>query len=215
MNLTTQLQNLQTQFQNQTSENIQETMGQAIADLKKAGILEQTLKVGDRIPQFALPDASGDRFDLQTALAKGPVVISFYRGGWCPYCSLELKALQQALPQIEAAGANLIAVSPETPDHALSTQEKQELSFTVLSDIGNNIARQFGIVFQLPAALRPIYQSFGIDIPAHNSDQSFELPVPATYVVAPNRKIIYAFADIDYTKRAEPDDVVAALKQIT
>lgn len=215
MTLSTQLAKLQSQFQDQTSENVQETMGQAIAALKASGILEQTLKVGDFISSFSLPDASGERFDLQTALAQGSVVISFYRGGWCPYCSLELKALQQVLPQIEAAGASLIAISPETPDHALSTRDKQELSFIVLSDVGNKVAREFGLVFQLPAPLRPIYQGFGIDIPAHNGDQSFELPIPATYVVAPNQEIVYAFADVDYTKRAEPGDVIAALQSIT
>ncbi|MEL6816065.1 MAG: peroxiredoxin-like family protein, partial [Cyanobacteria bacterium J06598_3] len=129
--------------------------------------------------------------------------------------NMELRALQEILPEIEAAGARLIAISPETPDNSLSTQEKNELTFDVLTDDKNTVARALGLVFALPEALRPIYSSFGIDIPAYNGDESFELPVPATYVVAPNGEIVYAFAEADYTQRAEPAEVVAALKQLT
>ncbi|MEM7762210.1 MAG: redoxin domain-containing protein, partial [Cyanobacteria bacterium P01_A01_bin.40] len=100
----------------------------------------------------------------------------------------------------------------ETPDSSLSTKEKNELDFVVLSDQGNKVAQEFGLVFELPMELRPIYQVFGIDIESHNGDKSFKLPVPATYVVAPSGEIVYAFADADYTKRAEPDDIIAALK---
>ena len=215
MTLSTQLQNYQTQFKTKTPETIQTVMSQATENLANSGIVNRALKDGDRIPWFQLPDATGQNFDLQTALSQGAVVLSFYRGGWCPYCNLELKALQQKLPEIEANGASLIAISPETPDNSLSTSEKNQLKFTVLSDVGNKIARQFGLVFQLPREIRPIYLQFGIDVAAHNGDDLFELPVPATYVVAPSGLIVYAFADADYTKRAEPSDVVAALKQIS
>ncbi|MEM6717142.1 MAG: peroxiredoxin-like family protein, partial [Cyanobacteria bacterium P01_C01_bin.147] len=140
--------------------------------------------------------------------------IAFYRGGWCPYCNLELKALQNALASIQETGAALVAISPETPDNSLTTQEKNELAFPVLSDLDNQVARQFGLVFQLPASLRPIYDGFGIDLVAYNGNDQFELPIPATYVVQPNGEIVYAFADVDYTKRAEPSDVVNALKAL-
>ncbi|MEM9092419.1 MAG: peroxiredoxin-like family protein [Cyanobacteria bacterium P01_F01_bin.53] len=214
MTLTTDLQAYQAQFKTKAPAEVQGVMATATENLAASGIIDRSLKVGDRIPAITLPDATGKSFSVQEALAQGPVVIAFYRGGWCPYCNLELKALQQVLPEIKAAGATLIAISPETPDNSLSTQEKNELTFTVLTDDKNAVSRELGLVFALPEELRPIYSSFGIDIPAYNGDESFELPVPATYVVAPDGSIVYAFADADYTKRAEPADVVSALKAI-
>ncbi|MEM9905222.1 MAG: peroxiredoxin-like family protein [Cyanobacteria bacterium P01_D01_bin.44] len=214
MTLATEIQDYQAQFRAKVPADVQGTMGKATQDLANSGIIDRTLKVGDRIPAVTLPDATGQSFSVQAALEQGPVVLAFYRGGWCPYCNLELKALQAVLPDIQAAGAILIAIAPETPDNSLSTQEKNALTFAVLSDVGNKVSREFGLVFQLPETLRPIYKGFGIDIEAYNGDQTFELPVPATYVVAPSGEIVYAFADADYTKRAEPADVVAALKQI-
>ncbi|MEM8603090.1 MAG: peroxiredoxin-like family protein [Cyanobacteria bacterium P01_H01_bin.121] len=214
MSLATELKAFQTQFRSNVPQDIQSVMGQATTDLAASGIIDQSLKVGDLIPEFTLSDATGKTVTITEVLTQGPVVLAFYRGGWCPYCNLELKALQNVLPEIEAAGATLIAISPETPDNSLTTQEKNELAFTVLSDIDNQVAREFGLVFQLPAVLRPIYQSFGINIAAHNGNDHFELPLPATYVVLPNRDIVYAFADPDYTQRAEPSDVVAALQNL-
>ena len=111
-------------------------------------------------------------------------------------------------------GSLLVAISPETPDNSLTTQEKNGLAFPVLSDVNNQVARQFGLVFQLPASLRSIYEQFGIDLVAYNGNDQFELPIPATYVVQPNGEIVYAFADVDYTKRAEPSYVVNALKEL-
>lgn len=214
MTLATEIQDYQAQFRSKVPADVQGTMGKATQDLANSGIIDRTLKVGDRIPAVTLPDATGQSFSVQAALEQGPVVLAFYRGGWCPYCNLELKALQAVLPDIQAAGAILIAIAPETPDNSLSTSEKNALTFAVLSDVGNKVSREFGLVFQLPEALRPIYKGFGIDIEAYNGDPTFELPVPATYVVAPSGEIVYAFADADYTKRAEPADVVAALQQI-
>jgi peroxiredoxin len=122
--------------------------------------------------------------------------------------------LQLELPRIEELGASLMAVSPETPDNALSTREKIDLSFEVLSDVGNKIARQFGIVFTLPEDVREIYAGFGMDIPASNGDDTFELPIPATYVITPDRKIVIAFVDADYTKRLDPEDIIKGLEGI-
>lgn len=212
MTLASELQAYQVEFRTKAPADTQTVMAKATGDLAASGIVDRSLKVGDALPVVTLPNAKGELFSMADALAKGPVVIAFYRGGWCPYCNMELHALQQVLPEIEAAGATLIAISPETPDSSLSTQEKNELTFEVLTDKGNAYAKSLGLVFSLPEELRPIYAGFGIDIPAYNGDESFELPVPATYVVTPDGKIVYAFAEADYTKRAEPADVVAALK---
>jgi peroxiredoxin len=158
-----------------------------------------------------LPDATGTKVSLSALLAKGPVVLAFYRGGWCPYCSTELRALQARLAEFNAAGATLVAVSPQTPDASLSTAEKLNLAFPVLSDEGNQVAESFGLVFSLPEALREVYLGFGLDLPTANGDDTFRLPIPATYVIRADGTVAWRFADADYTKRAEPDDVLAAL----
>ena len=169
------------------------------------------LGVGDTAPDFKLPIASGGTVRLSEMLASGPVVLTFYRGSWCPYCNTELRALQTALPDIEAARARMVAVSPQTPDSSMTIVERQALTFPVLSDAGNRVAREFGLVFRVDVGVRDKYRAAGIDLAMSNGDASWELPVPATYVVAPDRTITYAFVEADYTRRAAPEDVVAAL----
>lgn len=189
-------------------------MDQATAEVAASGIMDTSLGVGATVPDFALPDATGTMVSLSSLLAKGPVVLAFYRGGWCPYCSTELRALQAKLPEITAAEATLVAVSPQTPDNSLSTAEKLDLAFPVLSDEGNQAAESFGLVFSLPEALREVYQGFGLDLRAANGDDTFRLPVPATYVIRTDGTVAWRFADADYTRRAEPDDVLAALEAL-
>ncbi|VEP15039.1 Peroxiredoxin [Hyella patelloides LEGE 07179] len=211
MNLTQELNALKANFSANQPETIKSVMAKATTDLINTKIAENSLSTGQKIPDFTLPNALGKEISLNSLLAKGAVVISFYRGGWCPYCNLELRALQEILPQIEAKGATLVAISPETPDHSLSTKEKNELSFEVLSDRANIVAKQLGLVFTLPESLRPIYSNFGIDIPAYNDDFTFELPLPATYVVAADGTVIYSFAHADYTQRLDPQEIINAL----
>ena len=186
--------------------------GQSVADYVSG--LDVT-SVGQIAPGFELPDANGNRGELSTLLENGPVVLTFYRGGWCPYCNIELRALQSALPQIQSHGASLVAVSPQTPDQSLSTAEKNELEFSVLSDVGNQVAGEYGLVFTLPEPLRPIYEDFGIDLPAHNGDDTFELPVPATYVIDREGVVRYAFVNADYRRRAEPSEILASLAALS
>ena len=214
MNLTQELKQTRQQFLSSQPEEVKAQMAQATTDLINTKIAEQSPSKGDRVPDFTLPNAVGKEVALSSLLSQGAVVISFYRGGWCPYCNLELRALQQALPEITAKGATLVAISPETPDSSLSTQEKNELSFEVLSDRGNVVAKKFGLVFTLPENLRPIYHNFGIDIPAHNGDSTFELPLPATYVVAADGTIVLSHANADYTQRLDPQEIIQALASI-
>ena len=122
--------------------------------------------------------------------------------------------MQRALPEIEALDAKLVTVSPQLPDNSLSTAEKLELTFEVLSDVGNKVARKFGLVFTLPEEMRIIYQDFGIDLPVANGDEIFELPIPATYVINKSGIIGLAFVNIDYTMRLDPEDIIAALKKL-
>ena len=189
------------------------TMQGATQELIASGIAEQSASAGSAAPDFSLPNAHGEPVASEALWGDGPAVVSFYRGGWCPYCNIELKALQDRLPEIEALGARLVAITPETPDNALSTQEKNEIGFDVLSDDGNRVANAFGLSFRLPEAIVELYKGFGIDLEASNGEASQTLPVPATFVIGKGGKVLKAFVDADYTTRAEPDDVIAALKE--
>jgi peroxiredoxin len=185
----------------------------ANAKLEISGIAGRALKAGDRIPDFDLPDATGKVVRSADLLAADPLVISFYRGSWCPYCSLELKTLQQNLSEFRARGATLVAISPQTPDESLTTKQKNELAFPVLSDAGSKVARKFGLVFTLDETLKPIFKAFGIDLLAHNGVDTWELPIPATYVVAKSGKIVSACVDVDYRNRAEPAEILKWLEK--
>jgi peroxiredoxin len=214
MKLTETLANLAAEMQFKLPEEVKAFMNQAGINLVNSGILDQSLREGDKLPNFILPNAFEKLINIQELLTSGPVVISFYRGGWCPYCNLELRALQQVVPQIQTYGGTLVAISPETPDHSLSTVEKNELSFEVLSDVGNQVARQFGLVYTLSEELRPIYQKFGINLLDFNGDETFELPIPATYIIQSDGMIIYSFVNPDYTQRQEPEEIVMMLKNL-
>lgn len=183
---------------------------QAVVD---AGIYDQAKQVGDQAPGFALINATGNSVKLSDYLAQGPVVLTWYRGGWCPYCNLTLRYLQQSLSDFQAEGAQLLALTPELPNQSLSTAEKHELDFEVLSDVGNEVARKYGIVFKLTPEVAEIYQN-AFDLHAYNGDESDELPLAATYVIDPQGVIRYAFLDAEYRNRAEPEDILAALREM-
>ena len=187
----------------------------SIASVRSSGISEQAVNVGDEAPAFVLPDATGASVSLAELLARGPVVLSFYRGGWCPYCNLELRALQSLLPDIERLGATLVAVSPQTPDESMSTAEKAALTFAVLSDADSVTSRRYGLVYTVDAATREVLVGFGTDLSLINGTDAWELPIPATYVIGTDGTIAYAFAEPDYRRRAEPVDVMAALRTVT
>lgn len=199
---------------NKASPEILQIMGQATVDLKASGIENRALTQGDQIPDFSLPDAQGNEIRLADVLKNGPVVLSIYRGGWCPYCNLEIRALKEILPEIEALGASLIAMAPELPAKVEEMEARHTPGFSILSDVGNRVSRQFGLVFTLPESIRTIYSGFGIDLPAYNGDEQFELPLPATYVINQQGVISYSFVDADYTRRLEPETIIHTLRSL-
>lgn len=198
-----------------------ERVGAAVAQMMtddNAALLpqvESALKAGDRFPALALRDQLGRSVDLAALAAAGPLVVTFYRGGWCPYCNLELRAYQKLLADITRLGARLIAVTPETPDNALTTAEKNDLAFTVLSDEKAHLAAALGIRFELSDAVKAYFVKAGHDLPARNGDDRWSLPMPATYVVEKGGRIALAFVDPDYRRRLEPSEAIAALAALT
>jgi peroxiredoxin len=184
---------------------------QGIEDVRKSGVLDKALKIGGRAPDFELPSASGKNVKLSELLARGPVVVTWYRGGWCPYCNIALRGLHNRLPEIRSAGATLVAISPETPDNSLSTAEKNHLDFEVLSDRGNKVAHAYGVAYKIPHVIAEQFKG-RLDLAKYNGDDSGTLPLGATYVIDREGIIRYAFVDADYRKRAEPSDVLAALR---
>jgi peroxiredoxin len=184
-----------------------------IRDVAAGGVTETALKVGAKAPEFTLPDAKGESVALTTLLAKGPVVVTWYRGAWCPYCNIQLREYQKAMPELTALGANFVAISPQTPDNSLTTQQKNELSFNVLSDKSNAVAKQYGIAYTLPPEIAASFKG-KLDLVKFNGDESNELPLSATYVIGTDGVIRYAFVDADYRNRAEPADIIAALRAL-
>jgi peroxiredoxin len=190
-----------------------ETMQQATAELIASGQAERALKAGDRAPAFVLRDPDGLPVTSADLLAKGPLVLSFYRGVWCPYCNMELQALQAALPRFEALGASLVAISPQTPVNSRKSVRQNGLAFPILSDAGNATAAAFGLRFALPDYLVELYKSLKNDLPTFNDDPSWTLPMPARYVIGQDGVILYAEVNPDYTRRPEPEDMLPALRR--
>lgn len=190
-------------------------MEAATATLRDTGIETSALNVGDSAPAVTLLDATGRPFELADAWQHGPVVIVFYRGAWCPYCNLTLRAWQERLPRLQALGARFLAVSPQTPDHSISTAEKNALAFPVLSDSTMEAARAFGVAFTLSPELAELYASVGNDLPVINGNGQWALPIPATYVVGRDGRIAFAHVEADYRDRAEPDEVMAIVEGLS
>jgi peroxiredoxin len=191
-----------------------EIMHRATKDLIASGAAQRALKVGDKAPSFTLKDPDGNAVSSSALLADGPLVVSFYRGVWCPYCNMELQALEAAHPEFKRLGAKLVAISPQTPVNSRKSVRQNKLSFPILSDANNEVASAFGLKFALPDYLVELYKSLKNDLPTFNGDPSWTLPTPGRFAIGPDRTIVYAEVNPDYTLRPEPEAMLPALKKV-
>jgi len=203
-----------TELAKQASAEVVRALVSEIDGVVRCGAGAKAPRVGDTAPSFTLPDAQGKQVSLDSLLKEGRVVIAFYRGQWCPYCDLQLRAYQEVLPRIKALGANLVAISPQTPDESLSTVEKRKLEFRVLSDAGNKVARGYGLVWKVPAGLDALHKGWGVDLTKSNGDASNELPVPGTFVLGADGRIAFSYVNADWRERLEPAEIIRALERL-
>ncbi len=213
LTLRERLQALEDGGSKKLTEEIKAEFGKGIQSIKGAKVVESAKQVGDNAPKFTLKNAIAREVSLTAELKKGPVVITWYRGGWCPYCNIAMAAMQEKLPEIKAAGASLIALTPELPDKSLTTVGKNKLEFEVLTDLNHKVADQYGLLFKLTPEVEKLYGKF-FDLKEFNGKYAGTdtLPLAATYIIGQDGKINWAFLHHDYHMRAEPNDIVNFLK---
>nr|WP_294786048.1 peroxiredoxin-like family protein [uncultured Flavobacterium sp.] len=206
--LALQIETLNLELSKQLPQEIVNVFQKSIEDLKLRNIEKKSLNSGDKIPDFSLPNASNKIITSKDILKNGKMIIAFYRGSWCPYCNLELRALQENLSKITAQKTTLVAISPQSPDNSLTLIEKHNLQFEVLTDAQNTYAKQLGISFQLQDFVLPHYQTLGINLSEFNQDQENTLPIPAVFVVNESGIIVYKFLDVNYMNRVDIDELI-------
>lgn len=211
MNVTEQLKKTALASKERIPKDSLNVMDNFQENLEKENPIKNMLREGSSFPSFDLQNYNDDIIRLDDLLEKGPVVVTFYRGGWCPYCNIELAGYRSILDEIHKKGAELVAISPELPDKTVDIIRKNELNYQVLSDIDNNLAKKLGIVMKLTDELVKTYKSFGIDVESSNGNKNFELPVPATYVIDKDGIIKFVYANLDYKQRLEPSEVLKHL----
>jgi peroxiredoxin len=199
---------------NMAPKAVVEVLHRATDELIAAGAPGKALKAGAIAPEFTLPDPDGNPVSSKDLLAKGPLVVTFYRGVWCPYCNFDLQALEAARAEIEARGASLVAISQQTAPNSRKSQRQNALGFPILSDKGGDIGAQFGVRWTAPDDLREVHKALGADLTQFNGEDSWTLPMPARYVIAQDGVIAYAEVNADYTRRPEPSDMFPVLERL-
>jgi peroxiredoxin len=184
-----------------------------VEELNRDGIVSKALSAGAKSPDFSLPDHNGKTVSSVDLLAKGPLIICFVRGRWCPFCVAQLEAMNRIMPQLAGAGASLAAISPQTIQQSFFMADQHKLRFPLLSDFGNQVAKQFGIVYRVPEDQRNIYRRSFVNLPFINGDESWGLPMPSTFIVDHNGTILFASVNPDYTQRPEPEQLLQKLKR--
>jgi peroxiredoxin len=211
MTLSQQLEELTTKLRALVPAERLSRVERAVDELKQSKLADSALKAGDHAPEFELQDGDGMLWRSADLLRSGPLVVVFYRGRWCAYCNTQLAALQELHSQIAETGASLVAISPQTQKHSYMTRDMHGLRFPVLSDPRNAVARQFGLVYRVAPELQRMYEGIMTRLPGYNGDQSWELPMPASYVIGRDGTITFARADADWRERPEPEEILRVL----
>lgn len=214
MDLQDKLDAFKAQFESKAPKAALDTMHQATADLAASGQAERAVPLGSKLPPFALPNQNGDEVRLQDLLGKGPLVVSFFRGGWCPYCNIEIEALGNATQAIREAGAELVVITPQKPERSQAMRAEKRLEFDMLSDLGLKYAEQLGLAFPLPTGVIELYKSFKLDLPGYNGDDTWRLPMPTRLVLDANGVIVERNVEADYTRRPDPAQTIDAIKRL-
>ena len=201
--------------QGMTDDRVRIAYEAVVNQLGRAEAASRALKVGDAMPTFLLPNAEGHLVFSDDLLKRGPLVVNFFRGNWCPYCRRTLEALEAALPRIAAAGGQLVALTPDTGSHLTATKRGHRLTYEILSDVDGAVGLQFGVLFRAPEPYRALLSDFGIDLAARHGNESWFIPMPATFVVDQAAVIRYAFVNVDFTRRAEPKEITEVLRTLT
>lgn len=209
--LAKQIEQFNNELATQVPQEVLEAFGKSIEDLQKKKIEEKSIRLGEIMPEFLLPNVKNGIINSKEILKNRKMIIAFYRGSWCPYCNLELKMLQDHLTKIKDKKATVVAISPQSPDNSLTVVEKHNLTFEVLTDTDNLFAKQLGISFELQDFVLPYYQALGIDLMHFNKNNDNSLPVPAVFVIDQNGKIIYKFVDANYMNRIDIDELLQTL----
>jgi peroxiredoxin len=191
---------------------IQAIHARVIAELQQQRIAESALAAGAKAPAFKLTDHDGKLVSSAELLTKGRLIICFFRGRWCSFCVGQLEAMNLLMPEIRAAGASLIAISPQTVQQSFFMADQHKLRFSLLSDVGNEVAREFGLGYRLPEVQQAVYRRAFINLPMANGDESWELPIPATYILERDGTVLYSSSNPDYTERPEPGEILSAVK---
>lgn len=214
MTLQSRLDAFKAEFRAGRPPEVRALMERATAELIASGAAGRALKAGDRAPAFALGAPDGTQVSSADLLARGPLVVSFYRGVWCPYCNMELQALEAARADFEEEGAQLVAISPQSRANSRKSVRENGLDFPILSDPGNAVAAAFGLRFTLPGYLAELYLSLGNNLPLVNGEDSWTLPMPGRFVIGSDGVIAYAEVNPDYTRRPEPADMLPAIRRV-
>ena len=211
--LQTELDERKASFEKKAPEDTKKAYAEGLKAVSDSNITSKALQVGDVAPNFTLKNATGDNISLYNELKKGPVVLLWYRGGWCPYCNMTLSYMQKSIPDFKKYDANILALSPEVPDKSMSTKEKNELEFEVLSDIDNKVAHDYKVVYKLTDEVAGLFEeNFGLS--TYNGNADAELPLAVTYIIGQDKKIKYAYLNSDYRNRAEPQELINFLKNM-
>ncbi|WP_294962840.1 peroxiredoxin-like family protein [uncultured Gilliamella sp.] len=209
-----ELKVLQKDMSTQLPKDMLNIMANSLSDMLTKNLNSHALKKGNIAPDFSLISTKKQKVNLYELLNTKPVIISFFRGSWCPFCVKELQHFQNNLKQLQqVSDVHFIAISPQKIEISAKLQQDNAIDFTILSDVGNHIAQQYGLVFTLPQNVRELYQNLGADIPKFNGDDSYQLPIPATYLIGQDKQILFSYINVNYMERVDISELVDVLKR--